>query len=54
MAEAYTAKKTNLVLKKKGLERPLGPVVEGKSEQLHGNGVDAQEVPHKHHLLKTN
>lgn len=43
---------SNLVLEEEGLERSLGPVVEGKSKQLHGNGVDAQEVADKNHLQK--
>lgn len=39
-----------LVLEEQRLQRALGPVVHCVREQLHRDGVHAQEISHKDHL----
>lgn len=41
----------HLVAQEQSLELSLGPVVHGVGQQLHGDGVDSQEVAHKHDSL---
>lgn len=36
---------------KQSLELSLGPVIHGVGQQLHRDGVDSQEVAHKHDPL---
>lgn len=41
----------HLMAQEQGLELSLGPVVHCVGQQLHGDGVDSQEVAHKHDSL---
>lgn len=40
-----------LMAQEERLQLAFGPVVHGVGQQLHGEGVDPEEVPHKHHPL---
>ena len=44
--------KTRLMPEEDGLQLALAPVIDGVGQQLHGDGVDTQEVAYEHHLGK--